>query len=66
LSIPEDRYLPLKDRDTLNGCSQATVLIQGEAAHVLSPSRILLTQEKDALAEFQAIIHSRLATWGAF
>lgn len=66
LSISEDRVLPLEDRDTLNGCSQATVRVQSETAHVLSPSRILLAQEKDALAEFQAIAQSRLATWGAF
>jgi purine-binding chemotaxis protein CheW len=65
LSIPEDQLLPLEGRGSLNGCAQATVLIQGSTAHLLSLSQVLLAQEKDALEEFQALAQSRLATWGA-
>lgn len=64
LSTPEDGILPIEGGDTLNGCAQATIRIEGEIAHVLSPAQILLTQEKDTLAEFQALAQSRLQTWG--
>jgi purine-binding chemotaxis protein CheW len=39
---------------SFNGCLEAEVEIGGRFAHLLSPGRLLLEQERQAVAEFQA------------
>lgn len=63
LSVPEGAFAPIRQDDSLNGCAAATVTIRGDAIHLLSPTRILLAKEREALAEFQAIAQQRLRDW---
>jgi len=63
LSLPESAFLPVSKDDSFNGCAGAAVTVRGEVVHVLSPARILLEKERQALAEFQTMAQRRLQDW---
>jgi len=60
LSVPESALLPMEAKDSFNGCAEAEMSVKGHVIHLLSPRRILLEQEREALAEFQAMAQQRL------
>ena len=61
--VPENAFVPIRPGDSLNGCAEATVTVRGDVVHLLSPSRILLAKEREALAEFQIMAQRRLRDW---
>lgn len=63
LTVPEGAVLPIGAEDSFNACAEATVSARGETIHLLSPSRILLQKEREALSEFQAIAERRVQDW---
>ena len=63
LSVPESALLPIGDEDSFNACAESTVSVRGEIIHLLSPARILLDKEREALSEFQAMAQQRLRDW---
>lgn len=63
VSIPESLLLPVGEDCSFNGCAEAAVPVRGQVIHLLSPSRILLQNERRLLAEFQAIAQRRLEDW---
>ena len=65
LAVPESGFLPMDHGDSLNGCAEATVTIGDDIVHLLSPARILLMKEREALAEFQTMALRRLQEWEA-
>jgi len=65
LPVSEDAFVPVDHVDSLNGCAEATVTVRDNAVHLLSATRILLTKERAALAEFQTMAQRRLRNWEA-
>ena len=63
LSVPASALLPVGAKDSFNACAEAEFSVKGEIVHLLSPARILLQQERDALAGFQAMAQLRLHEW---
>jgi purine-binding chemotaxis protein CheW len=61
----EGACIPIDREDSLNGCAEATVAIKDKIVHVLSPTSILLTKEREALADFQTMAQRRLQDWEA-
>lgn len=65
LTVTEDAFLPLDREDSFNACAEATVTAQAGAIHVLSPQRILLRKEQEALSEFRVMAQRRIDDWEA-
>jgi purine-binding chemotaxis protein CheW len=63
LSVSEAMLLPVGKGETFNGCAEATVAARGRMIHLLSPERILMREESEALAEFQATAQCRIREW---
>jgi chemotaxis signal transduction protein len=63
LTIPKNALLPINGEDCFHACSEATVVVNEEIVCVLSPSRILLEKEWQALTEFQVMAQHRLLDW---
>jgi purine-binding chemotaxis protein CheW len=63
LSLPESALLPVAGTGSFNSCAEAAASVRGENIHVLSPARILLEKEREALSEFQAMTQRRLQDW---
>lgn len=63
LSVPESALLPVEAKDSFNACAEAEVSVHGQVVHLLSPARILLRQEREALSEFQKMAQRRLQDW---
>ncbi len=63
LAVPPGALVPVAPSDSFNGCAQAEVSAGGQVIHLLSPERILLEQERAALAGFQALAEQRLRSW---
>ncbi len=63
LSVPESALLPVGAKDSFNACAEAEVSVKGGTIHLLSPARILLRQEQDALTTFQTMAQRRLRDW---
>lgn len=61
--VSESALLPIEPEDSFNGCAEATVTIDNQVVHVLSPTRILLAKERDSLSEFQTMAQQRLQQW---
>jgi purine-binding chemotaxis protein CheW len=54
---------PVPEEDTLNGCVEAEVDLDGDLVHLLSLERILFAEERQALAELGRQAQSRLGEW---
>jgi purine-binding chemotaxis protein CheW len=65
LSVAEDAFLPIDQEDSFNSCAEATVAVGAGTIHVLSPTRMLLKKEHEALLAFQAMAQRRLQGWEA-
>ena len=63
LSVPESALLRVGAKDSFNACAEAEVSVEGRIVHLLSPGRILLEQEREALTEFQTTAQRRLRDW---
>ena len=63
LYVPESALLPVRDEDSFNACTEATVSVRDEIIQLLSPARILLERERETLFEFQAMAQLRLQDW---
>ena len=55
--------LPAGEENSFNACAEAVVPVRGQVVHLLSPTRILLEKERDALAGFQAMAQRRIDAW---
>jgi purine-binding chemotaxis protein CheW len=64
LTVPASALLPIGEEHSFNGCVEAVVSLRGQMIHVLSPTRILLENERETLSEFQAMTQQRLQDWG--
>jgi len=65
IQVAAMRLRPLDRDDFFNGCAEGVVELEGESVHLLSPARLLLAKERDALAEFGEIAQDRLREWQA-
>ena len=63
LPLPESAFLPVGKDHSFNACAEAAVSVRGEIVNVLSPARILLENEREALSAFQAMAQRRLQDW---
>ncbi|WP_027314666.1 chemotaxis protein CheW [Microvirga flocculans] len=56
---------PVREAETLNGCVEAEVSWNGQLVHLLSVERLLLAEERQALAELSRQAQNRLGEWAA-
>jgi purine-binding chemotaxis protein CheW len=63
LAIPESALLPIGEEQSFNACAEAVVSVRDQMVHLLSPARILLEKEREALSGFQAMAQRRLQDW---
>jgi purine-binding chemotaxis protein CheW len=63
LSIPESALLPIGENDSFNGCAEALVSVGGQTIYLLSPKRLLVEKDREALSRFQAMAQRRLRDW---
>jgi purine-binding chemotaxis protein CheW len=63
LTVPASALLPIGEEDSFNACAEAAVSVQGQMVPLLSPVRILLEKEREALSQFQAMAQRRLLDW---
>ena len=59
-SIPDEAFLPVEDKNSLNGCIRGVATHTEQSILLLSPRRILFEKEQQCLAEFQDREHARL------
>ena len=64
-TVDASQLSPVQQEETLNGCIEAEVTWEGRLVHLLSVDRILLAEEKQALAELGRHAQSRLSEWAA-
>ena len=54
---------PVGPEETLNGCIEAEIAFDDRLIHLLSRQRILLAEERQALADLGAAAQARLREW---
>jgi purine-binding chemotaxis protein CheW len=59
-AITPESYLPLPANHVLQDCATATVAIDGDMFHLLSPERLLLAHERGMIEQFRALAQDRL------
>jgi purine-binding chemotaxis protein CheW len=59
-SLDDRSYLPLRKTQLFNDCAEAELEVHGAQVYLLSPEHLLLEQERQSLAEFQAVAQQRL------
>jgi purine-binding chemotaxis protein CheW len=59
-ALPSDALLPISKEDSFNGCVEARLTMEGQAAHLLSLDRLLIEKEQHALAHFQETENRRV------
>jgi purine-binding chemotaxis protein CheW len=64
-SVPLGDFLPVDRADSFNACAEASFVLRGETVTLLSPRRLLLEKETQALAEFRTLARRRIEEWGA-
>jgi purine-binding chemotaxis protein CheW len=62
-TIDTSRLSPVQQADSLNGCVEAEVTWEERLVHLLSLERILLAEERQALAELGRQAQNRLGEW---
>ena len=62
-TIDASRLSPVQQADSLNGCVEAEVTWQDRLVHLLTLERILLAEERQALAELGRQAQNRLGEW---
>jgi purine-binding chemotaxis protein CheW len=63
VSVDASQLSPVQSAESLNGCVEAEVTWGDRLVHLLSADRILLAEEKQALAEFERHAQNRLKEW---
>ncbi len=63
VAVPASALLPIGKEDSFNACVEAVVSLRGQMIHVLSPARLLLEKEREALSGFQEMAQQRLRDW---
>lgn len=63
LAVPKNTFLPIESGDSFNGCAEGTVPGSAGTVHVLSPARMLLRKEQEALSEYRISAQRRLLEW---
>jgi purine-binding chemotaxis protein CheW len=62
--VSPDRFRPIDDRETLNGCVRADFEWEnGQLVHQLDLARLLLEEEKTRLEAMRQTAEARLAQW---
>jgi purine-binding chemotaxis protein CheW len=65
ISISSGELLKVDAEDSFNACAEASFSLRGQTVPLLSPQRILLEKETQALSEFQTLAQQRIEKWGA-
>ena len=60
IHVPEEALAPVQQGEVFNGCVEAEIAYDQRVIHLLSLERLLLEQERQRLAEFQAMAQQRL------
>lgn len=63
LSVTEEALAPVREQHALNDCVKAEGRMEDRVFHLLSPERLFLEQERQRLAELQAMAQQRLKEW---
>jgi purine-binding chemotaxis protein CheW len=63
-SVSLAELLPVDREDSFNACAEASFFLGGQAVPLLSPQRILLEKEAQALSDFQTLAQQRIEEWG--
>jgi purine-binding chemotaxis protein CheW len=63
MPVPESSLLPVDEKQSFNGCAQASVRVAGSLIHILSPARILTERERSLLDDFEQDAVRRLQDW---
>jgi purine-binding chemotaxis protein CheW len=63
LTIPESALLPIGEDDSFNACAEAAMSVRGQMVHLISPTRLLIEKEREALSQFQVMAQRRLQDW---
>lgn len=63
ITVPQSEFMPVEDRDSLNGCAAATVMGKDGIIHLLSSNRLLLAKEQKALSDLRTMAQQRLRDW---
>jgi len=63
IEVDEARLSSVRQEETLNGCVEAEIDLEGRLVHLLSSERILFAEEQQALAELSHHARSRLNEW---
>lgn len=61
--VGESQISPVDKSETLNGCIEAEIDLQGRLIHLLSREKILFAEEGQALEELGHAAQSRLKEW---
>lgn len=62
-TIGSHQLSPLPEGDSLNGCIEAEMTLDGGLVHLLSLNRLFMAQERQALSELGRQAQSRLDEW---
>lgn len=63
VDVNERTFSPVQQEDTLNGCVEAEISLDGGLVHLLSRERILLAEERQTLEELGRNAQKRLQEW---
>jgi purine-binding chemotaxis protein CheW len=63
VTVAQSAVLPVGKQNLFNDCADGVVTMDEQAIHLLSPSRVLLAKERNALSEFQEVAQQRLQAW---
>lgn len=63
VEVDARRISPVGRGETLNGCVEAEIAFDDRLTHLLSRQRILLAEERQALADLGAAAQARLKEW---
>jgi purine-binding chemotaxis protein CheW len=63
-SISPAELVAVDRADSFNACAEASFILRGQNVPLLSPRRILLEKETQALSEFRTLAQRRIEEWG--
>jgi purine-binding chemotaxis protein CheW len=63
VTVAQSAVLPAGKQSSFNDCADGVVTVDEELIHLLSPSRVLLAEERKVLSEFQEMADRRLRDW---
>lgn len=63
VSLPADQMSMVSPSDTLNGCVEAEIAVDGALVHLLSLDRVLFEEEQESLRALNVQAQKRLGEW---